>query len=330
MPVEYGAVELDGPVDASRPVGVVIPVFGRPAVLQKSLASLAGSDLGACVICLVDETLAAAPAGTLGPFERIENINSDGARLDRLMAPRAAIAARATADARCVAFNDSGVLLSSLADAPTPMGNTRFSLYVRRDHLASHPGLAARYRAASPYRVEPEARAHVADFAPPGVPIIRITKHRHGHVFDSVRVGLDLLAGCCETLMILDADTVHHPDWVARSLAVHRHLTRRNTGRPVLTTGFHTRAHRTARAYRRYRLKRTVGGIHLVFDPATYHAHIRPTLCTLGWDFDTCAAIEAAGGRIACTRPSVIQHIGEWGIWSRPGRWMDRADDFDG
>lgn len=330
VPVDYGDVELSGPVDAPRPVGVVMPVCGRPAVTRQSLASLAASDLSDCVICLVDETRAAPPPPTLGPFARLENVNSAGHRLGRLSAPRATLAARAAADPACVAFNDSGDLLSALADDPTPMGNTRFSLYVRRSYLAERPALAARYRAARPYRVEPEASDHVAAFAPRGVPVVRVTKRRHGHMFDSARFGLDLFAARCETLMILDADTLHHPDWVARSRAVHQHLTRRARGAPILTSGFHTRAHRTLRAYRGYRLKRTVGGIHLVFDPATFRQIIRATLCTLGWDFDACAAVEAAGGRVACTRPSVIQHIGEWGLWSRPGRWMDRAEDFGG
>lgn len=330
LPADYGDVELGGPVDEARSVGVVVPVFGRPAVVRQSLASLAASDLSDCAICLVDETLAAPPPASIGPFERLENVNSAGEQLERLALSRPALMARAAGDPRCVAFNDSGALLAGLADEPTPMGNTRFSLYVRRSYLAARPALAARYRAAPAYRVEPEARAHVSAFAPPGVPVIRVAKRRHGHMFDSLRAGLDLFASRCEALMILDADTLHHPDWVARSRAVHQRLSRRAKGAPILVSGFHTRGHRTLRAYRRYRLKRTVGGIHLVFDPATYRQIIRPTLRTLSWDFDACAAIEAAGGRVACTRPSVIQHIGAWGLWSRPGRWMDRAEDFDG
>lgn len=327
LPADYGTLTCTPPRFPPPRVGIVIPVFGRADIVERCLRSLAQSDLTGCIVCIVDETNAAAPKPRAG-FVRFEGADSVGHDLECRQEPLAALLARAADDPRCVAVNDCGWLKSALDPTPNLHPYSRFSLYVKAEYISTHPTKVARYLELPAFEADTAASLVVDGFALSSCPLIKIVKCAHGNVHDSLQAGLDLLHAHCEFLMVLDSDTIHHPSWVSRIIAMHRAREAERPGVPVLSTGFHTTAHATIAFHADHRLKSDIGGIQLCMRASVYRRYVRGTLTTLAWDYTTCAAISSAGGVIACTRPSVIQHIGNRGLWSRPGT-MDVAADFD-
>lgn len=64
-----------------------------------------------------------------------------------------------------------------------------------------------------------------------------------------------------------------------------------------------------------FNLKKSVGGINMMFDKDQYTAWIRPALIRClasqgNWDHQSCIASERSGKEIVCAVPSVVQHIG--------------------
>lgn len=155
-------------------------------------------------------------------------------------------------------------------------------------------------------------------------PSIKIFKKKHGNMFDSLKMGLDLLYLMgVETFVILDSDTVVKPDWL-KSL---KDIFLLPKTQPSIVTGFHTINHPTKKVERNFRVKKTIGGINMMFDLSTYRTCVRPALFDKGWDWNVCDCINDKKGTIVATRPSVVDHIGKNGLNSSH-RSYDKADDF--
>jgi glycosyltransferase involved in cell wall biosynthesis len=163
------------------------------------------------------------------------------------------------------------------------------------------------------------------------VPVIRrrLFKNRHFTVHEALREGWDHLLRIhpgVRALVNLDADVLVHPCWLPRL----RELFERERSRrgPLILTGFDAPRHAVIEEHRDFVRKETVGGINLMFCPELYRELVRPSL-ELYWDDSLSRASRARGVPLLCCRPSVIQHIGARGQFSRPDTY-DRARSFEG
>jgi hypothetical protein len=224
LPPHYGSLSVARADDRDLwRVGIVMPVFGRAAYLERCLASLLEVDLRGCVLVLVDESL---------------------------------------------------------------------TKVVDKDKHRAH--------------------ALVQGFQHPHASTILIAKSRHGNMFDSLLAGFDLLTPSCEHLMALDSDTIHRADLVDASLQTHTLVAADFPGAPIIVSGFNTAnggRHGIIETRGSYVLKESVGGCHMAFTAEAYRRHLRCSLVSHKWDSNIVRALKAAGGTIACTRPSVVDHI---------------------
>jgi cellulose synthase/poly-beta-1,6-N-acetylglucosamine synthase-like glycosyltransferase len=166
------------------------------------------------------------------------------------------------------------------------------------------------------------------------VPVVRVfrTPHRGYSVHEALRDGWDLLAGeyKCRLLVNLDSDTVMKPEWLQRLVTVFRR--ERAAQGPLIVTGFNTRQHGVISDAPDFRVKSSIGGLNMCFDAELYRAVVRPNLryeaaSEVGWDWYVVREMRARGYPFLCVRPSVIQHVGIVGRFSRPDS-HDVADDY--
>jgi len=161
------------------------------------------------------------------------------------------------------------------------------------------------------------------------VPTIKIFKKRHTNMGDSLRVGWDLLSDVlgCNFLSCLDADTMVKEDWMERLLRLHRCFENKMHHPYYIVSGFNTRNHPIVAEHDHYYLKESIGGLNMFFHRRIYN-NLRHGLNSIYWDSGFVHRIRAMRGKLICTKPSVVQHIGKLGIWSGDHGY-DFADDFD-
>ena len=102
---------------------------------------------------------------------------------------------------------------------------------------------------------------------------------------------------------------------------------KQHTDAQLILTGFNTASHDTVSRFDEYEIKKTVGGINLFFHRSLYHKIVRPELRDINWDHALSEKIASVNGSVVAVVPSVVQHIGESGLWSRPGEF-DVSVDF--
>ena len=148
------------------------------------------------------------------------------------------------------------------------------------------------------------------------------------NIHQSLKYGWDLLLReCrCRYLVGLDSDTLVKPDWIKRLRALHDKLGPRYSR--LLLTGFHTPGHALLDRYGDYGVKKSVGGVNLFFGAELYAGLIRPSLQAIFWDWYLMEACQEQKVTLACTLPSVVQHIGSSGMWSRGALFHDWAPDY--
>lgn len=132
----------------------------------------------------------------------------------------------------------------------------------------------------------------------------------------------------CDYFCILDSDTVMQPDWLEKLCAVHSYWTQ-TMHSPAIVSGFNTLNHPNLRSeYKHFVHKASLGGISMLFTPALYEEIFLP----IGneWDTDVVARMKKKGYEMLCTKPSVIQHIGIYGSFSKGRFVVDRAFDYGG
>ncbi len=136
----------------------------------------------------------------------------------------------------------------------------------------------------------------------------------------------------CKYFALLDSDTIMRPYWLHRLREIHTRLAQDHPR--FFLTGFHTYNHPVLENSTDYRRKQTIGGLNLFFTPELYREVLRSCLrCTAHagtthWDWRLVRNCQKQGIPIFCTRPSVVQHIGRRGAWSRGSLFFDRALDY--
>jgi Glycosyl transferase family 2 len=179
-----------------------------------------------------------------------------------------------------------------------------------------------------------ETRQIVRECALGQTPIVKIfrTRRRGYAVHEALQDGWDLLANQygCRLLANVDPDTIMKPDWLQRLVTVFRR--ERALQGPLILTAFHSRQHPTLSEADDVRVKSSIGGLNMMFDRELYSDLVRPNLVyepmsEVGWDWYVVAAMRARGYPFLCLRPSLVQHIGEVGRFSRPDS-HDVADDY--
>lgn len=191
---------------------------------------------------------------------------------------------------------------------------------------------------------EPEVKRVISDYmfqaSPKGVWPVVHTKDKNRSIKDSIMVGCDILFTLgCDTIINLDGDAIVKQNFV-------QVLTKLKEKFPYnIITGFNCRTKNRNGSERHvvisegdgYNLKKSVGGINMMFDRAQYDKWIDPAIkeCLQfggNWDHKTCLKSEASMFSIVCAVPSVVQHIGINSSMghSTGGEPPDVADDFDG
>lgn len=183
----------------------------------------------------------------------------------------------------------------------------------------------------------------IAEFQLPGAKLSKLKREKKGGVCFALLEGLDLAAEAgAELLINLDSDAVIRNDFVEKLTELHLELPN------YIVTGFNcetlnangTERHPIIGTLKRQdgkqyaNLKKSVGGINMAYTQETYKELIRPALekaATEGgnWDHMACIKSSEKVRPIACTVPSVVQHIG---LISSLGHTSheepDTADDF--
>lgn len=156
------------------------------------------------------------------------------------------------------------------------------------------------------------------------VPIIKIFKKRHGNMYDSFKIGFDLLEELgCNMFMTLDSDAIVKMDFIQKLMEIYKIY----KDRPIIISGFHTTNHKVIKEYPTYRAKSSIGGINMLFNKNTYQNYFRPTLTDNQWDHTVCDKIKKKKGLLVVTKPSVVDHIGSHGLWSTESNY-DKSNDF--
>ncbi len=327
IPADYGSIKVlnfENMSDNTR-LGVVIPTFGRPNYVEKCLESLQKSHINNCILCFVDESLAEPQYRQLEGFTIFPNVDSDGLDIGQISPEQPEFEEVIHNTRACVAVNGAGWMKHSLNSNPKWMMNSHFFTYISDDYLKENPDILSKYRAR---KFEPEKQTPelLRNFNIPGIPIIKIYKFTHGNMYDSIQIGFDILSKYTDTLVILDSDTIHKPNWLDTLYHTHRELLSKYPKRPIILSGFHTKEHPVQNTYPTYRIKSSLGGCNMCMDKSTYDLIVKPVLKDVDWDHAMKKPMDDHQGIFATTNPSVIQHIGKLGLWSNASRYDFSAD----
>jgi glycosyltransferase involved in cell wall biosynthesis len=314
----FGAVQLP---DNDR-VGLVIPTWRRYEYLKTCLDSLRRSQLMDTILCIVDESDSEG-LGEFNDYRLFKYLDSPGHDLLRIEGSIEEIKARCDHHPECVAFNSLGYLKYRIRPPKDWIlkRNGEIGIYVKNEAAC---GICRKSEPLPPSRAAPAIKA----FEMTDVPTIKIFKKRHTNMGDSLRVGWDLLSNVlgCSFLSCVDADTIVKEDWMERLLRLHRHFENKIHHPYYIVSGFNTPNHPVAAEYDHYYLKKSIGGANMLFHRRIYH-NLRHGLNSIYWDSGFVHRILAMKGKLICTKPSVVQHIGKVGIWSGDHGY-DFAEDF--
>ncbi|MGA7879108.1 MAG: hypothetical protein WCA08_25840 [Desulfoferrobacter sp.] len=335
LPEDYGKIHINLPCidkDSSGRVGVVIPSYRRPEYVEVFLKSLAKADLKNTVLCFVDESETDVVFDEYPGYRLYKSLDSPGNDLNRdqqcYNLPLAKIKKRCDNDNRCQGFNSLGYLKSKIRPSGElkDMSDSVCGLYVK-ENVAKALGMIK--EPAPPTASGAETAVLIKEFEMASVPMIKIFKRKHGNMFESLRLGWDLLKDilACEYLCCLDSDTVVRKDWLIQLRRIYRLIAQKMSHPNFLLTGFNADSHRILEEHDRYYIKASVGGANLFYSSRIYSA-LRPSLHHIFWDHEMVNRIRLLKGKFFCVRPSVVQHIGKQGLWS--GRTYDVALDFQG
>lgn len=156
-----------------------------------------------------------------------------------------------------------------------------------------------------------ETKRWIEGFDIEGLSIIKIYKNRHGNMFDSLLIGLDLIYPKCKYVMNLDSDTIHKKDWLQSVNDVYEIAENEYPDKLIVLTGYNSNNHEIEEKKERYIIKKSVGGCHLYFKSVDYVNYLRYTLISNKWDTNVYEQVKRLGGILVSTNPSVIEHIGE-------------------
>ena len=326
LPENYGTVTQSGVDDLDRVFGIVITTCGRSEYLKQCLASLGKSDLSRAVICIVDETEAAKVE--VEGFSCFEGIDYPEMDIKQVEHDIDSMLCAISHEKSCNLFNEQGWLKREI-QSPSQLQKTysRHGLYVRNTYLDENPAIADILHELK-NREDKKTAELIREFSIEGVPVIKIFKQEHRNMFDSLRAGWDCLAKAgCKYLVNLDSDAIVNTNWLDTLASTYELYKDEQPAAPLIVSGFNSDKHVVLQKNRGYVLKRTIGGINLFFHEEIYQQIVRPVLNIVNWDDALSKKIIMRNGKIVATVPSVVQHIGKFGYWSRPQNF-DVADDF--
>ena len=328
FPENYGEIQLSGSNDYDRKFGVVISSCGRTEYLQQCLASLAKSDLSRAVICIVDETEASKVE--VEGFTCFEGVDYPGHDIKQVKDGFDSILLAVGREPSCNLFNEHGWLKQEIQSPGLLKGmHPRHGLYVRNSYLDKNPGIADLLTEMASKK-DTGAADVIRQFSIAGVPVIKVFKNMHRNMFDSLCRGWDCLGQMgCKYLVNLDADAVVETDWLARLESTFEHYNKEHSDSFFIVTGFNSASHNVVYKTEDYAVKKSAGGINFFFHNRVYSELVRPVLSNVNWDHVLSDKLARRKSSIVVTVPSVVQHIGEFGLWARPGSY-DVADDFIG
>ena len=162
------------------------------------------------------------------------------------------------------------------------------------------------------------------------IPTIKIFKNKHGNMYDSINIGLDILGHFCEYLMTMDSDTIHKKDFMKTIINTYDEINKNNKNKIICLSGFNTDKHKFIENNKNdnYYIKDTLGGCHLCFSTNDYWNYIRYTLISYKWDTNITNLVNKEKGILAATKPSVIEHIGEISSVRNDNLKHDKSIDF--
>tara|TARA_B100000674_G_scaffold461453_1_gene440431 strand:- start:24 stop:833 length:810 start_codon:yes stop_codon:yes gene_type:complete len=167
--------------------------------------------------------------------------------------------------------------------------------------------------------------------------IIKIRNNKNLGIRYSLKKGWDLLYPMCTYLCNVDSDVIVKKDWLFRLRNIENKSKKIFNTHHVIVSGFNcTKSckHHIKEVYPLFYKKNTIGGINMFFNNYTYKNIIFPILSkgriNMGWDWEVCHKASDKKCPIIVTRPSVIQHIGIYGLnSSKKGKIRyDIAEDF--
>tara|TARA_B110000211_G_scaffold221781_2_gene269801 strand:- start:351 stop:1349 length:999 start_codon:yes stop_codon:yes gene_type:complete len=316
LPPNYGKVSSNRQsVPAPRSLGIVIPCYGRPEYLKKTLEALKLVDLGDAVIIIVDETNASMQ---LEGYVLLEDCEFKG-------------------DTWCgnaIAHPSSRDFVDFADNVQSIIGFNRFgggtyktsitglthrkhrNAYIKSEH-------AGAYAFVKPRTKETITSQLIESFDLENTPIVRIFKKNHANMFDSIKYGFDVLTSVfgCKYLMTLDSDaTVLYKHSITTLLNIHMAFETINNY--VISSGFNTAAHETI-SFAKFNdveicVKKSMGGINMLLSHTLYK-NMRHLLVVTGWDWLFVKYITEHKGLLLSTKKSLVQHIGLEGVWSGGG-----------
>jgi glycosyltransferase involved in cell wall biosynthesis len=307
----------------NKKIGLVMPCYKRPEYLEKTLASLKKSNLKDVIVCIIDESLEREhknfkPVKDNG-FYRYDGVDSAGYDIKQVNGNLETKMTKCKESDKAVAFNTGGWIKYKIDPHRMDKTKRNFSLYVKDNvediFVKDTP---------EDILINNKTRQIIEDFEL-DTPLIKIFKKKHGNMYDSLKVGWDILSNQlnCKYLMCLDSDAIVREDWISVLKNLHDSFM---TPYKVIT-GFNTNNHKIMLSGVNYCRKQSIGGINMFFTKNVYRNNIRKFLNNTSWDYQVCEEINQSGGVLISTKPSVVQHIGEEGLWSNKNRF-DVAKDF--
>jgi hypothetical protein len=160
------------------------------------------------------------------------------------------------------------------------------------------------------------------------IPLVIIFKKTHGNMFDSFKTAMDILIDVFKVkkLMTIDSDAIVKHNWINKLCELYD----KNISNPSIISGFNTLSHDHVNITEKdtYFIKKSIGGINMLFSDLTYKNIVRPTLIDKRWDWNICKVINEKKGLLICTKPSVVNHIGKIGYHASNDNY-DVSFDFD-
>ncbi len=184
-----------------------------------------------------------------------------------------------------------------------------------------------------------EAKQLIKQFSHADAPVIRLLRitRRDASVYftlpDNITSAFNYLDCCfsCDYFCILDSDTVMTPDWLEKLCELYEYWARTGTGieaSPAIVSGFNTLNHiNIKKGEGKFIYKASLGGINMLFKPSLYREVFLPVEDE--WDIRIVKKMRQKGYQMLCTDPSVIQHIGEFGAFSKQFPYVDWAFDYN-
>ncbi len=181
---------------------------------------------------------------------------------------------------------------------------------------------------------DPRIAAVLENHGLPAVPMLYVRRRQRAgiKINESLCFAWDLLDRqySCEHFALLDSDMVVRPYWLEKLRTVHKEAAKKHA-RCVLT-GFNTFRHPILRHEDSYCIKKSIGGCSLFFERTLYRGLVRPCLVPgragLHWDWSLVQLCHTMRVPLVCTCPSVVQHTGRQGTWSRGLGRYDWAPDY--